>query len=94
MTTMEEAYTQAADEITAMWGETPEPCRYGHYECSTTAGGHCWNETVDTRTAEILARGAEERREFLKRLIEAEQDQTLIDVTTGKVLGKRRDIEG
>lgn len=34
-----------------------------------------------------------ERAEFIKRLLEEEQNEILIDITTGKVLGKRKDIE-
>jgi hypothetical protein len=45
------------------------------------------------KNQEMTEQQKREREEFIKRLLQEEQEQVLIDIITGKVLGKRKDIE-
>ena len=37
----------ATDRVRERYGEPTEPCRYGHFDCSTVVGGSCQQELVD-----------------------------------------------
>ena len=45
------------------------------------------------KNQEMTEQQKREREEFIKRLLQEEQEQVLVDIITGKVLGKRKDVE-
>lgn len=74
MRTMAQAFELAEEEIRQTWGYGGKTCRYGHLDCSDRERGRCWNEEVDKRAAEILARGAMEQSRKAQTVAEQYSD--------------------
>lgn len=79
----QEAWEKAAAIVDRRMAKTLDPCHHGHIDCSTEPNGPCVNEETVKEY---------ERQVFLKRLLQEELDGDIIDITTGRYVGKARDV--
>ncbi len=79
----QEAWEKACEIVIRRMRDLLDPCHHGHIDCSNEPNGPCLNE----ETAKEY-----ERQVFVKRLLREELDGDIIDITTGRYVGKARDV--